>query len=557
MREQFLDQMDLEREKGITIKLQPVRLKYKGYELNLIDTPGHVDFTYEVSRSLAAVEGAILLVDATQGIQAQTLGNLYLAMEHDLTIIPVVNKIDLPNAQVEKTIQELSQLIGVKAENVLKVSAKKGLNTEKILERIIKDVPPPPKKENESFKALIFDSDYNEFKGVIVYVRVFEGSINTGGMIEMMAEKKEAEILEVGYFSPELIKSEKLKAGQIGYLVTGLKDVNQVKVGDTVIKRGVKGQPLPGYQEIKPMVFASLFPSSGEDYEKLRNAIEKLKLNDASIVFTPEHSTALGFGFRCGFLGLLHLEIVQERLEREYNLEVVTTVPSVAYRVFLDNNKMIVIHNAEEWPDPNKIRKVEEPYVKVDLVTPKEFMGEVIRLVNDYGGLYKNTEYLNFTDDSRVILHYEMPLASILIDFYDKLKSVSSGYASLNYEFADYRPTEIEKMDILVAEERVPALSTLVYKKKAYQEARRIVDTLKEVILRHQFVIKVQGVIGGKIIASAEVKALRKDVTAKLYGGDVSRKKKLLAKQKKGKKKMRARGRVEIPSKAYLKVLKR
>lgn len=558
MRAQYLDQMDLERERGITIKLQPVKMHYKGYELNLIDTPGHVDFTYEVSRSLAAVEGAVLLVDATQGIQAQTLVNLYLALEHNLTIIPVVNKIDLPNAEVERTVKELSQLLGVPPESVLKISAKKGDNVEGVLERVIKDVPVPKVDLSANFQALIFDSKYDEYRGVVAFIRLMAGEVKPGDRVKFFVTKMAAEVLEVGSFSPEFKKEENLTAGQIGYLASGLKNLSQVRVGDTVIKASSNAPALPGYKEIKPMVFASLYASSGEDYGKLREALEKLKLNDASLSFSPEHSPALGFGFRGGFLGLLHLEIVQERLAREYGLPVVTTVPSVAYKVILKNPpEPLIIHSAEEWPNESLIARAEEPYVKLDILTPKEYLGHIFSLLTDYGGQYQSTEYLDFSENSRLILHYQMPLASILVDFYDKLKSASSGFASLTYEFYDYRPVELVKLDILVAEERVPALATLVYRTKAYSEGRRIVDTLKEILPKQQFVVKIQAALGGQIIAASHLKALRKDVTAKLYGGDVTRKRKLLEKQKKGKKKLRSRGKVEIPAQVYLKLLKR
>jgi len=557
MKEQFLDQMDLERERGITIKLQPVRLNYQGYELNLIDTPGHVDFSYEVSRSLAAVEGVVLLVDATQGIQAQTLANLYLALEHDLAIIPVVNKIDLPNAQIEESVKELSDLLGVDEEEIIKISAKKGTNVKKILERIVKEVPAPQKQEKKDLKALIFDSNYNDYKGAVVHTRLFSGRIKAGDKIKLLAQNKITEVSEVGYFNPFFKKTDQLKNGQIGYLVTGLKDVSDIRVGDTIIHQGSKIDPCPGYKEVKPMVFASLFPTSGDDYQKLRQAIEKLKLNDSSLIFEPESSKALGFGFRCGFLGLLHLEIVQERLEREYNIGIITTVPSVAYQVKLIDGENKTIHSAEEWPEQTEIQEVKEPFVKLDIIAPQKYMGQIMPLAEKFRGHYLNTEYLHSSQETRAILHYEMPLSSILTYFYDKLKSVSSGFASLNYEFVDYRPADITKMEILVAEEKVPALSCLVYKDSAYKQARQIVDKLKDIIPRQQFVVKVQALVEGGIIAASRIKALRKDVTAGLYGGDVSRKKKLLAKQKKGKKKMQSQGKVEIPTKAYLEVLKR
>ncbi|MDZ7798332.1 MAG: translation elongation factor 4 [Patescibacteria group bacterium] len=557
MKEQFLDQMDLERERGITIKLQPVRLNYQSYELNLIDTPGHVDFSYEVSRSLAAVEGAVLLVDATQGIQAQTLANLYLALDHDLAIIPVINKIDLPNAQIEESVKELSDLLGVEESEVIKISAKKGTNVKKILEQIVKQIPAPPEQEKNELKALVFDSNYDDYKGAVVHTRLFSGQIKAGDKILFKAQNKITEVSEVGYFSPFFKKTEQLKNGQIGYLVTGFKNISDIRVGDTIIHQGSKIKPCAGYKEVKPMVFASLFPSSGDDYKNLRKAIEKLKLNDSSLIFEPESSRALGFGFRCGFLGLLHLEIVQARLEREYDIGIITTVPSVAYQVKLTNNRAKTIHNAEEWPEPEEIEEVREPFVKLDIITPQKYIGQIMPLAENFRGNYLNTEYLHSTQETRAILHYEMPLSSILTYFYDKLKSVSSGFASLNYEFIDYRPADITRIEILVAEEKVPALSCLVYKDSAYKQARQIVDKLKEIIPRQQFVVKIQALVEGDIIAASRLAALRKDVTAGLYGGDVSRKKKLLQKQKKGKKKMQSQGKVEIPTKAYLEVLKR
>lgn len=634
MQEQLLDQMDIERERGITIKLAPVRMKYRHnpslppltlrggesgeYILNLIDTPGHVDFTYEVSRSLAAVEGAVLLVDATQGVQAQTIGNLYLAVEQNLTIIPVVNKIDLPNAEPEKAKAELVHLLGCKEEEILCVSGKTGQGVAELLEAIVERIPAPANgrhpepsegsrtqqesrdssaaslrmTENEKpLRALIFDSIYDEYRGVVAYVRVVDGSIKKGDKVVFMATKTQGEVLEVGYFTPKLVACDELKQGEIGYVVTGLRDLGGCRVGDTVTTRSATLQgregdakashydvgALPGYTEVKPMVFAGLFPKEGNEYAQLREAIEKLKLNDASLSFEPEHSTALGLGFRCGFLGLLHLEIVEERLRREHGIELITTVPSVAYRVARTNGETIVIKGAQEFPDPSHVRSIEEPWVKVDMVCPKKYIGGVMQLVQEKRGVYVNTEYMlgnvrsgsipdrdgangpGAEESERVILHYELPLASILVDFYDKLKSVSSGYASLNYELTGYRGADVIRLDILVAEDPVEALSTIVYRDSAADSGRKIVAALKTTIPRHQFEVKIQAALGGKVIASERVAPFRKDVTAKLYGGDVTRKMKLLQKQKKGKEKMKAMGHgaVDIPPEAYLAVLKR
>ncbi|MDD4606863.1 MAG: translation elongation factor 4 [Patescibacteria group bacterium] len=571
MKEQILDQMDLEREKGITIKLQPVRMKYKlgdqEYELNLIDTPGHVDFNYEVSRSLAAVEGAILLVDAVQGIQAQTLSNLYLALEQDLTIIPVINKIDLPNADVEGTQQEIMNLLSIKKEDILLVSAKTGQGVEQILKEVIKQVPPPQGEINKPFKALIFDSHFDEYKGVMAYIRVVDGQIKSEDKILMMASQQEAEVLETGIFNPKLKKVTELSVGEIGYLATGLKISQHCRVGDTVVNPKIKVEALPGYKEVKPMVFAGIYLSEGSNFNKLRESLEKLQLNDAALTFEPDYSQALGHGFSCGFLGLLHLEIIQERLKREYNLKVIITTPSVAYHVKLKNGQQLLVHRPQEMPEPTKVESVQEPWMKVDIITPEKYLGPIMELVTNKNGEYISTEYLDHqvktTYQRRVILHYDLPLNSLIRDFYDKLKSVSSGYASLNYEFNNYRSTEIIKLDILISEEKMPALSALIYKDSSFQEARQIVQSLKNNIPRQMFEIKIQAVInsddkgGGKIIASERIAPMRKDVTAKLYGGDVTRKRKLLAKQKKGKQKMRQMGRVNIPPEAYLAMFKR
>lgn len=590
MKEQMLDTMDLERERGITIKLQPVRMNYSinlkseirnpklsnsEYILNLIDTPGHVDFNYEVSRSLAAVEGAILLVDATQGVQAQTIGNLYLALEQDLTIVPVINKIDLPNAQVDRVKSELMHLLGCREEEILLVSAKTGQGVPELLQAVVERVPAPKIPLTSPFvkggdrgilRALIFDSKYDEYRGVVAYVRIFDGEVRAGQKVYFLAQKTETEVLEVGYFKPNFVKADKLQAGEIGYIVTDLKDVGACRVGDTItssqssVHSSQIVEPLPGYKEVKPMVFAGIFPKEGNDFTRLREAVAKLKLNDASFFFEPERSTALGFGLRCGFLGLLHLEIIKERLRREYNLELVVTTPSVAYKVKEKSGEEKIIKGALEMPDYSKIDNIEEPWVKTDILTPSEYIGSIMQLVQEKRGVYQNTEYLtgasNSTSD-RVILHYEMPLSSILTDFYDKLKSASSGYASLNYEFSGYRPADIVRLDILVAEEKAEALSTLIIREEAQRVGRQIVETLKKSIPKQMFEVKIQAALGGTIIASERLSAMRKDVLAKMSGGDWTRKAKLLAKQKKGKKAMKAGGHVDIPAEAYLAVLKR
>ncbi|MEK7653146.1 MAG: translation elongation factor 4 [Patescibacteria group bacterium] len=555
MKEQVLDQMDIERERGITIKLQPVRMNYLGYELNLIDTPGHVDFTYEVSRSLMAVEGALLLVDATQGVQAQTLANLYLALEHDLTIIPVVNKIDLPNAQPEKAAEEIAKILGCPKNEVLFASAKTGEGVEEILQAVISRVPPPSQKAEENLRALIFDSVYDEYRGVIAYVRIFGGQVSSGEKIKLFSGDILIDALEVGHFNPKYVKDDKLTGGEIGYIVTGLRNVSQCQVGDTIVlAEDRETKPIPGFQKSKPMVYAGIFCKDGSDFPKLREAIEKLKLNDAALMYEPENSQALGFGFRCGFLGLLHLEIFQERLKREFDLELVVTTPSVAYQLYLRLGKKEMVYNPASFPDPTLIEKVEEPVMKLDIFTPKLYLGAVMQLAAEKRAVYLNTEYL---DEDLSILHYHIPLTQLIVDFYDKLKSISSGYASLNYDFYGYQTAEVVKMDILVAEERVEALSTIVYKDSAFAVGKKIVETLKEVLPRQQFVVKIQAAVGGKIVAAERISALRKDVTAKLYGGDWSRRAKLLNKQKKGKKKMMAIGRVDIPTEAFLAVLKK
>ena len=558
MKDQILDSMDLEREKGITIKLAPARMQYKGFTLNLIDTPGHVDFTYEVSRSLAAVEGAILLVDATQGVQAQTIGNLYLALGEDLAIIPVLNKIDLPAAEVEKRMEELTHLLGCDPSEVLLVSGKTGQGVPELLEAIIERVPCPKGDEAARPRALVFDSAYNDYKGVVAYVRVVDGALKKGDMARFMATKATGEILELGSLGPLGFKPlPQLENGQIGYVVSGQKDIQGCRVGDTMTNEANQAaESLPGYRVVKPMVYAGIFPKEGSDFARLRESMGRLKLNDSSLAYEPEHSPAIGYGFRCGLLGMLHLEIVKERLRREFDLDLVVTVPSVAYRVKTKGEEEYGIKSPLELPDASGIESILEPWVKVDIVTPSSFVGGVMQLVQDRRGTYKTTEYLS---QQQMILHYEMPLATVIVDFYDKLKSVTSGYASLNYEFLDYREADVVRLDVLVAEEPVEAFASLVYRDEAERVGRRIVKVLKASIPPESFVIKLQAAIGGKIIAAERISALKKDVIAKLYGGDVTRKNKLLEKQKKGKARMAAQGRgtVQIPTDAYLNVLKR
>ncbi len=563
MKEQLLDTMELERERGITIKLQPARMQYmaqdgQGYELNLIDTPGHVDFTYEVSRSLAAVEGAILLVDSTQGVQAQTIANLYLAMEQNLTIIPVLNKIDLPNSDVERRAAELMQLIGCKREDIISASGKTGQGVDQILERVVKEISSPAGSREKPFRAIIFDSKYNDYQGVVAYVRCVDGSLKKNQSIRFLAAEAEGIALDVGYMKPDHVANGQLQAGDIGYIVTGLKDISAVRVGDTIGTgdTSVQIESLPGYKEVRPMVYAGIFPVEGSEYEKLRDAILKLKLNDAALSFEPEHSTALGFGFRCGLLGMLHLEIVQERLSREFNMDVVVTTPSVGYEVELTDATMKLIKAPSDFPDPSRIAETREPWANVDILCPKEYLGNVMALVQDRRGQYKTTEYL---DGDRALLHYAMPLASVIVDFYDKLKGVTAGYASMNYDFLDYRASDVVRLDIYVADEPLEALATLLHTSEAQRRGKEIVETLKEELPRQQFVIKLQAGVGSKILASERISAYRKDVLAKMSGGDYTRKSKLLQKQKKGKKRMMEHGKggVEIPAEAFIKVLKR
>ena len=562
---QLLDTMELEQERGITIKLQPVRMEWKyndkEYLLNLIDTPGHVDFSYEVSRSLAACEGAILIIDATQGIQAQTLANCYMAIEHDLEIIPVLNKIDLPSANVEKISKEIESTLGIPREDIISVSAKEGTNIEAVLQAIIEKVPPPkPSSIDDEFKALIFDSVYDSYKGVVAYIRVMSGGVKKGQTLHLLHTKKEIEVMECGYFKPHYVESSSLQSGEVGYVVTGLKTVAEARVGDTLWGSGKekigfeKAKPLSGYAEVKPYVFAGIFCIDGDDYPLLRDALEKLQINDAALSFSPEQSGALGFGFRCGFLGMLHLEIVQERLEREYDLNLIITAPSVSYIAVLNDGGEESISSPSKLPDPSTINFLKEPWMKLEVLAPKEYIGAIMKLAQDRRGLNKNMQYL---DQDRVILEFEIPLASIVVDFYDSLMSATSGYASMNYEFIGFRKDNLVKLDILVGGNIVEALSIIVHRDDAYHVGVHMAKKLKKIIPQTQFEVPIQAAIGSKIIARETIRALRKDVTAKLYGGDRSRKDKLLKKQKEGKKRMKKVGNVDIPQEAFLTILKR
>lgn len=560
MQEQVLDNMDIERERGITIKAQAVRMVYKAgdgeeYIYNLIDTPGHVDFNYEVSRSLAACEGAILVVDAAQGIEAQTLANVYLALGHDLEIIPVINKIDLPSAQPEHVKKEIEDIIGLDASSAPLISAKNGINIEEVLEAIVYGIPHPEGDEAAPLKALIFDSFYDSYKGVIAYVRVKEGTVKQGDTIRMMYTKKEFTVTEVGYFRPgQYASCAQIQAGDVGYIAASIKNVRDTRVGDTVtLADNPAAEPLPGYKKVNSMVFCGIYPADGAKYGDLRDALEKLQLNDASLTFEPESSVALGFGFRCGFLGLLHLEIIQERLEREYDLDLVTTAPSVIYKVTNTDGEVLNIDNPTNLPTPTMIEKMEEPITKATIMTPTEYVGSIMDLAQERRGIYKDMTYI---DEGRVMLSYELPLNEIIYDFFDALKSRTKGYASFDYELLGYRESELVKLDILLNGEIVDALSFIVHTDKAYARGRKIAEKLKDAIHRQQFEIPIQACIGGKIIARETVKAYRKDVLAKCYGGDITRKKKLLEKQKEGKKRMRQVGSVEVPQEAFMSVLK-
>lgn len=555
MKAQLLDGMDLEREKGITIKLTPVRMDYKEHQLNLIDTPGHVDFSYEVSRSLEACEGAILVVDASQGIQAQTLANVYLAMEADLKIIPVLNKIDLPAADVPKVTKEVVNLLGCKPEEILHISAKTGEGVDTVLDAVVERIPPPRSTGADATRALIFDSYYDDYRGVVLYVRIFDGAIHKSDTIKMVATEAEGIALEVGSLAPAMSPQSALENGEIGYIVTNLRSTREAKVGDTVtLSKAPAVEGLPGYQDVKPFVYAGFFPESNEQYQDLKDAIEKLTLSDSALQYELENSPVLGFGVRIGFLGLLHMDIVRERLEREYNLDLIVTNPSTDYKVYLLNGDEIDIKSAADLPDPAKIIEIAEPWIKGEIVVPKDYVGAVIQLVSGKRGIQKNISYI---DDQLALVSFDAPLANLLTDFYDQLKSVTSGYGSFNYELDDYRVEDLVRLDFYVANEIVNALSIMVHKTEAEALGRDIVTKLKEVIPRHNFLIPLQAAIGGRFIARADVKAFRKDVTAKLYGGDVSRRKKLLAKQKKGKARAKRFGNVDIPAEAFTVLLKR
>ncbi|TCS83749.1 translation elongation factor 4 [Tepidibacillus fermentans] len=559
MEDQVLDQMDLERERGITIKLQAVRLNYKAkdgneYILNLIDTPGHVDFTYEVSRSLAACEGAVLVVDAAQGIEAQTLANVYLALENDLEIIPVVNKIDLPSAEPERVKQEIEDVIGLDVSEAVLASAKVGIGIEEILEQIVKKVPAPSGNSDDPLQALIFDSHYDPYKGVITYIRVVNGSIKPGMKIKMMSTDKTFEVTEVGVFKPKMTQVDQLSVGDVGFVVASIKNVKDTRVGDTITdaKRPAK-EPLPGYRKVNPMVYCGLYPVETKDYDDLREALEKLELNDAALKYEPETSTALGFGFRCGFLGLLHMEIIQERIEREFGINIITTAPSVVYHVTKTNGEKLIIDNPSNMPEPGNIDFIEEPYVKASIMVPNDYVGAVMELCQSKRGEFLDMQYL---DTNRVTLTYNMPLSEIVYDFFDQLKSSTKGYASFDYELTGYKPSKLVRVDILLNGEKVDALSFIVHKDKAYQKGRQIAEKLKQLIPRQMFEVPIQAAIGNKVIARETISAMRKNVLAKCYGGDITRKRKLLEKQKEGKKRMKALGTVEVPQEAFMAVLK-
>ncbi len=560
MESQVLDNMEIEKERGITIKSQAVRMIYKAkdgqeYTLNLIDTPGHVDFNYEVSRSLAACDGAVLVVDSSQGVEAQTLANVYLAIDNNLEILPVINKIDLPNARPEEVKKEIEDIIGIPAQDCPCISAKSGLNVEEVLERIVKDLPAPKGDEQKKTKCLIFDSYYDNYKGAVAYVRVVDGKVKVGDEIKLMAANKIFTVAEVGYFTPgSYMPTQEIKAGEVGYIAASIKNLADIHVGDTItINSNPAEEPLKGYKKVTPMVYCGLYPVDGSEYENLKEALEKLKLNDAALEYEPETSAALGFGFRCGFLGLLHLEIIEERLDREFDLGLITTAPSVIYKVYKTDGEIVELYNPEELPKPQEISYIEEPYVTANILTPKEYVGNIMELCQRRRGIYIDMKYL---DENRVTLIYEMPLNEIIYDFFDNLKSKTKGYASLDYEFKEYRTSKLVKLDIHINGEPVDALSFIVHKDSAYDRGKKMVEKLKNVIPRKLFKIPIQAAVGGQIIARETISAMRKDVLAKCYGGDITRKKKLLEKQKRGKKKMREIGSVEIPQEAFLSVLK-
>jgi len=559
MEAQVLDNMDLERERGITIKAQTVRLDYRGkdgemYQLNLIDTPGHVDFTYEVSRSLAACEGALLVVDAAQGVEAQTLANVYMALEHDLEIIPVINKIDLPSAEPDRVKQEIEDTIGLDTENAILASAKAGIGIEEILDAVVEHIPAPEGEEAAPLQALIFDSYFDSYKGAIAHIRVKQGHIKRGMKLKMMATGKVFEVTDVGCFKPQPVELGELHAGEVGFVAGSLKDVRDVRVGDTITtaERGAK-EPLPGYRGVTPMVYCGLYPVESSDYDNLKDALEKLQLNDAALVFEPETSVALGFGFRCGFLGLLHMDVIQERLEREYKLKLIITAPSVIYHVYKTNGEMVKVSNPAELPPQTEIEHMEEPYVKATVIVPNDFVGAVMEISQDKRGEFKTMDYL---DTNRVLITYHIPLNEIIYDYFDRLKSATRGYASLDYELADYQTSKLVKVDILLNGDAVDALSTIVHKDRAASRGRQLASKLKEIIPQQMFEIPIQAAIGSKVIARENVRARRKDVLAKCYGGDISRKRKLLEKQKEGKKRMKAVGSVEVPQEAFMAILK-
>ncbi|MFP4016102.1 MAG: translation elongation factor 4 [Halanaerobiales bacterium] len=554
MQEQVLDKMDLERERGITIKAQAVRLDYNGYELNLIDTPGHVDFAYEVSRSLAACEGALLIVDASQGVEAQTLANIYLALEHDLEIIPVINKIDLPSANPDWVKEQLMD-IGLEVENAILASAKDGTGIKEVLDTIIEDIPAPDDTIDKPLRALVFDSFYDPYQGVVAYVRIVDGKVKPGQKIKMMANNKKYEVDEVGIFQPDMKKTNDLTAGEVGYIIGGIKDVKNCRVGDTItLAENPAAEPLAGYKKVKPMVFSGLYPTDNADYGLLNDALEKLQLNDASLTFEPETSEALGFGFRVGFLGLLHMEIIQERLEREYDLDLVITAPSVEYRITDDNGEVMEIENPAEFPEVNEIQKIEEPYVKAVIYLPDEYVGQAMELCQENRGEFKDMQYV---DENRVELTYEIPLSELITDFFDLLKSRTRGYATLDYDFIGYKESDLVKLDVLMSGEPVDALSTIVHQDNAESKGRSLARKLKKLIPRQMYEVPIQAAIGNKVVARVNIKALRKNVLAKCYGGDITRKRKLLEKQKEGKKRMKMVGKVEIPQEAFMAVLQR
>ncbi len=558
MQDQLLDDMELERERGVTIKASAVRMIYESksgeeYLINLIDTPGHVDFTYEVSRALQACEGAILVVDASQGIEAQTLANLYLALEQDLEIIPVINKIDLPAARPDDVAEEISDLLGVPVEDMIKISAKSGLGVDDVLEAVIKRVPPPEGNRDEPLRALVFDSHYDSFKGVVAYIRVMDGTVGKRDALRLMSTEAKFEPVEMGVFTPAMLPVSTLSAGEVGYIATGFKTVQECRVGDTItLTNKGANEPLPGYEQAKPMVFAGFYPTDNDDYEDLRDAFEKLQLNDAALVYEPESSQALNFGFRVGFLGLFHMEIVQERLEREYDLDILATAPSVEYIIKKRDGEEITIDSPAQLPDESTIDEIHEPWMKIQIYVPQEYIGAIMDLVIKKRGEYVNTEYL---DSTRVMLHYRMPLSEVIVDFYDRLKSVTRGYASLDYQFDQYEAGDLVKLDVLVNKEPVDALAMIVHRDHAYHKGQKLVTRLKDLIPRQMFVVPVQAAVGKNVISRANVKAMRKDVLAKCYGGDITRKKKLLEKQKKGKKRMKMVGSVEIPQEAFMSIL--